>query len=44
MIVRKSEIDSRVLFQLHGPAYVAGIIMGEAWVEDENDLQVFELV
>jgi hypothetical protein len=44
MIMRKSEIDGRYVYQLHGPAYVDGIMMGEAWVEGGDDLQVFELV
>ena len=44
MVVRKSEIEGRIMYQLHGPAYVDGIMQGEAWPEDENGLQVFELV
>ncbi|KAI9766383.1 MAG: hypothetical protein M1839_004915 [Geoglossum umbratile] len=43
-IVRKVERDGRSLYRLHGPAYVDGIMNGEAWVEEENELRVFELI
>lgn len=43
LIVRKVERDGRYFHQLHGPACVDGVMNGEAWVEEEEDLKVFEL-
>jgi len=44
MIVRKAEIDGRVFYRFHGPAYVDGIMNGEAWIKEEDDLHAFELI
>jgi hypothetical protein len=44
MIVRKFEVEGRYMYQLHGPAYVNGIMTGEACVEEEDALRVFELI
>ena len=44
MIVRKSEGEGRDFYRFHGPAYVDGIMKGEAWVGEEGDLQAFELI
>ncbi|KAH8665115.1 heterokaryon incompatibility protein-domain-containing protein [Tricladium varicosporioides] len=43
VIVRGVEVNGKDMYLLHGPAYVDGIMNGESWVENEDDLRVFEL-
>lgn len=44
MIVRKLTGEQEGRYHLHGPAYVDGIMTGEAWPTDECQLREFEVV
>ena len=43
IILKRVETEGKTLYRLHGPAYVEGIMIGEVWVEDTNELQTFEV-
>ena len=44
MVVRKLSNAEEDRYQLHGPAYVDGIMMVEPWVTGDNQLREFEVV
>lgn len=44
MVVRKAESDGRSFYRFHSPAHVDGIMNGEAWVNEGDALDTFELL
>lgn len=44
MVARKVDAEGRGFYRFHGPAYVDGIMNGEAWITEEGRLQTFELI
>jgi hypothetical protein len=44
MVVRKLPDAEEDRYRLHGPAYVDGVMMGEAWVTGYDQLREFEVL
>ena len=44
VVVQRTEIKGEVQWRFQGPAHVIGLMEGEAWNEDVDELQIFEII
>lgn len=44
MVAQRIETGGRGIWTLRGPTHVLGIMDGEAWIDDDEDLEVFDVI